>query len=611
MENKVELKVNVINQLRLLRQSTFKDKLCFLDEDFQNAQRAKAKNVKVYTSWDDEDVIIENDGDILKDPQCLFSIAESGWDDEVKKSENPFGMGFFSNITVSDCVEIYSGNLHILFDVNKMINTNNTDIQIEEVDEFYQGFKLILHNFDYDSVSRSYIKERVQLLGKYIQELEIYYNDEIQEKKDLTEGDDSIFQTQINEENFKGWIALDRYGWSNNVNIFYKGRLVCKLENSTYLKGDIHVDDRTLNLTSPDRKDIIRDEKYSKFRQDFRVYVESLCEEALLYGDEEYVEEYASAISYYINNDKIKNKIRFSTFKNERDLDYIRRIASIKKNNKKDKIENFKQVQLFLNKESEQQESKFEEVVIEAKIESKVPYAKGVIVHESTSSYEEGYTERPKISEKQIEERKGEEIIVTDIPTFWMSFNEIVDYEYKLNIIKHYNLKLIISRNKIESEILRGMKNTHNVLHISELSEDITIMGYLTNTELNKKEERASMILDMVSRILGKSHNIFAIGDLMVTKTISIKAINNKYELIEPDIAIIKDFASDKVYIDRSIIDISELKDTKEGNLCIEDYKFILTNIYDIISEASILIEGKTREEIMKQVLLTLGMGMI
>lgn len=32
----VELKVNVINQLKLLRQSTFKDIYCFLDEKLRN-----------------------------------------------------------------------------------------------------------------------------------------------------------------------------------------------------------------------------------------------------------------------------------------------------------------------------------------------------------------------------------------------------------------------------------------------------------------------------------------------------------------------------------------------------------------------------------------------
>lgn len=57
----VELKVNVINQLKLLRQSTFKDIYCFLDEDIQNAQRAKATEVRVTVDrWGEGTVTIEN-----------------------------------------------------------------------------------------------------------------------------------------------------------------------------------------------------------------------------------------------------------------------------------------------------------------------------------------------------------------------------------------------------------------------------------------------------------------------------------------------------------------------------------------------------------------------
>lgn len=73
-----ELKINALNQLKLLKQSTFKDPLCFLDEDIQNAQRAKAENVKVTTDYFAKTVTIFNDGAVLDDPQKLFSIAESG-----------------------------------------------------------------------------------------------------------------------------------------------------------------------------------------------------------------------------------------------------------------------------------------------------------------------------------------------------------------------------------------------------------------------------------------------------------------------------------------------------------------------------------------------------
>lgn len=81
----VEVKVNVINQLKLLRQSTFKDIYCFLDEDVQNAQRAGATEAKITVKKYEGTVTIENNGKILSNPQALFSIAESGWDDNVKK----------------------------------------------------------------------------------------------------------------------------------------------------------------------------------------------------------------------------------------------------------------------------------------------------------------------------------------------------------------------------------------------------------------------------------------------------------------------------------------------------------------------------------------------
>lgn len=611
MNDKVELKVNVINQLRLLRQSTFKDILCFLDEDIQNAQRAKAKNV--YVTVNSKSVIIENDGAILGNPQSLFSIAESGWDNETKETENPFGMGFFSNITISSLIEVYSGNKHITFDVDKMINTNNTEIFIEETKSITEGFKLVLNNFNFDVACSWDIRERVELLGKYIQELDIYYNGELQEKKDLTEGDDSVFQYKIDEEDCKGWISLGtNYWFGDNLNIFYKGRLVKKLENSAYLKGDIHIYDKTLNLTSPDRKDIIKDDKYCKFKEKIKEYAKRLCEEALLYGDETEVEDFANAIGYYIDKKEVKNKIKFLTLKDkgDRDLSYIKEIALAKKDNKN--IKNFKDYQLYLEKESNtQSESHFEEVEIEEKVVSEVPSAKGTIVHRGSSSYDEGYVEKPEIKE-ETQERKGEIIINNQEPVFWMGFSEIETYEYKYNILKHYGLRLIIARNKVEEEILKAMKDSDNVLHISELSEDVNIKGTLSNAILNIKEQRALMLLDLISRILGFNHNIFSIGDLMVTKEIKIEAIDVLNEIIEENITVLRNMASEKIYVDRSIIDFSDIEGNLDSKITVNDYKFILTHLYDIVEQSYLLCKNtKRKEEVMKQILLTLGQGKI
>ncbi|HID0768090.1 TPA: hypothetical protein ACXDAZ_002620 [Clostridium botulinum] len=612
MEGEVELKVNVINQLRLLRQSTFKDKLCFLDEDIQNAQRAKAKNVYITEKYIEDKIIIENDGELLENPQCLFSIAESGWDNEVKNSENPFGMGFFSNITVSNSIEIYSGNKYIVFDIDKMINTGSIAIPVQETDDFYNGFKIVLNNFKFEEVTLSEVKERVKNLGKYIQELDVYYNGEKQEKKDLMEGDNSVFQTQIEEDDFKGWMALGNSYWFNDsLNIFYKGRLICTLSNTPYLKGDIHVSDKTLNLTSPDRKDIIRDDKYLSFKNKIKIYTELLCEEALLNGDETDVERFSSTIGYYIDKSKVKNRINFLTFKTKEELDYLKDVAGARRKNKN--IENFKDFQIYLERESNiQSESHVDEFTIEDQIQNEIPKAKGTIMHEGSSSYSEGYIEKPKIEEKQTEEKKGEKIIKKDMPVFWMRFDEIEQYEFKFNMINHYNLKLIISRNEIETQILKNMQESDNVLHISELVEKIDCKGYLTNTELNIKEQRGLMLLNLISRILGANHNLFEIGDLMVTKTVKIDAVDKKYEIIEDDITIIKDSHVGKVYIDRNIIDTSDLEENLDIKITLADYKFILSNLYDVINQSYLLAEGEnTKDEIMEKVLLTLGKGMI
>lgn len=612
MEEKVELKVNIINQLRLLRQSTFKDVLCFLDEDIQNAQRAKATNV--YITVNKNTIIIENNGAILNNPQALFSIAESGWDNETKETENPFGMGFFSNITVSNLIEVFSGNKHIVFDVDNMIDTNNTEIKIEDLEESYQGFKLILNNFNFKTAPSYDITERVEQLGRYIQELNIYYNGKLQEKKDLTEGDDSCFQIKIDEDEIKGWLSLASSCWFNdNLNIFYKGRLVKKLENSPYIKGDIHIGDKTLSLTSPDRKDIIKDDKYYKFKATIQEYTKLLCEDAIINGNENEVEDFANAIGYYIDKKDVKNKIKFLTLKgqNEEDLKYIKKIDLVKKENKD--IDSFKDFQLFLKSESkEQSESHFEEIEIDEKVISGTPEAKGIVVHEGSNSYSGGYIEKPELKESETEEKTGEQIINNSEPIFWISFNEIDKYEFKFNMIKHYGLRIIVARNKVEEEILKGMKETDNVSHISGLVENVNIKDTLNNTELSIKEQRALMLLDLISRILGFNHNIFAIGDLMVVKEIEIESINIKNEVIEEKVTVLRNSGSEKVYVDRSIIDLTDIENNTNSEITIKDYKFILTNLYNLINESYLLCDGdKNADKIMQEILSALGQGVL
>lgn len=586
----VELKVNVINQLKLLRQSTFKDIYCFLDEDVQNAQRAKATEVRITVDRSEDKVIIENNGSTLTDPQSLFSIAESGWDDEVRNTENPFGMGFFSNITVSNLINAHSGNTYITFDVEDMISTNNTEIKVEEIDEYYDGFKLILSHFDFNTAPGYKIEERAEILGKYVHELDIYYNDELIEKKDLTEGDDSEYQFAIEDDDCSGWIALaGNYSWGDNLNVFYKGRLVSKLEGLPYLKGDLHISNKTLNLTSPDRKDIIKDEKLNEFKEYVKLYVEEYCNSLLTDGVED-INNYSSCIGYYSNKKAVKNRIKFMTFmsNNDDDIKYLEGIAIARRKDKN--IDNFKGYEIYLRKEAaSQNEQTISEVTIEPELETEPEEAKGRVYHESSYTSKDGYVEVPTIEDKDLVEREGSLIMQEREPVFFIAFNEVEQYEYKLNVAKHYSLKIIVSRNDVETSILKTMKESDNVLHISELKEEVKVKGYLSNTDLSVKESRAMMIFDMISRIFGFDHNVFAVGDLMVTKSVSVESINVYEELVEPNVVVLKDYQNQKVYVDRSVINKNKLREDTDETLDIFDYQFIMANFKEIMKQISLI----------------------
>lgn len=606
MSNKVELKVNVINQLKLFRQSTFKDILCFLDEDVQNAQRAKATELKVVTDRYSNTLTIENNGGVLDNPQSLFSIAESGWDNNVKKSENPFGMGFFSNISVSNLVEVITGNKHIIFDVDKMIDSGDCNLEVLEADEYYDGFKLILNNFNYDEIPNYEIRERVKRLGKYIHELDIYYNGDIQEKKDLTECESEYaFSTVIEDRDAKGWIAIaNNYSFSNGVAIYYKGRFVTDIDYP-YLKGDIHINDRVLNLTSPDRKDIIKDKKYEEFRELLNIYIGEMAYDAYMEGHDSDIEEYHSAIGYYIDKKQLMKTASFSVFKGDDKIAYLKDIAKAKRKNKK--ISTFSDYTGMLNKDrSIQGESHLEEVVVVEQMKSTVEMARGIYHVDGSSSYEHGRTIKPEIKEDDVIDEDGEVIFNNDETMFWIGFNEIEEFEHKFNIIKHYGLKLIVARNKVEQSILNKINEEKKVFHISDLQEDVKFESTISNTELNIKERRVLMILDMISNMFGYSNNIFSIGDVMTTKIINVEKAELEDRIIDENIVIIKDSVSKKVYVDRSIINTSKIVDNLDDELTLKDVQFVLQNIQDI-AEAVALLKGAGTTDVKNSIIEALG----
>ncbi len=200
----------------------------------------------------------------------------------------------------------------------------------------------------------------------------------------------------------------------------------------------------------------------------------------------------------------------------------------------------------------------------------------------------------PEIKESDLIEKYGSEIINDTDPIFYIGFKEVVDYECQLNVAKHYNLKIIVARNDVEMSVLKNMKETDKILHISDLKEKISIKGDLSNTILTKKEQRAMMIFGLISKVMGFDHNVFAVGDLMVTKNIIVDALGTEENIIDDDIVVLKDDLSKKVYVDRSIINKNKLKESDNESLDLCDYQFILSNFKMIVRQLSLLASGST-----------------
>ena len=67
------------------------------NELFQNARRAGANSIKV-TQFDDPDfgpsIRVKDDGPGLANPETLFTLGQSSWDEQMCKAEDTAGMGF-------------------------------------------------------------------------------------------------------------------------------------------------------------------------------------------------------------------------------------------------------------------------------------------------------------------------------------------------------------------------------------------------------------------------------------------------------------------------------------------------------------------------------------
>lgn len=89
----------------------FSTSFTVLGELMQNSRRAGATHVVFNVDVEKKVITISDDGDGIADFSKLIQLCESGWDEQVTLSEQPFGMGFFSVFYACNNVTIRSKGL--------------------------------------------------------------------------------------------------------------------------------------------------------------------------------------------------------------------------------------------------------------------------------------------------------------------------------------------------------------------------------------------------------------------------------------------------------------------------------------------------------------------
>jgi hypothetical protein len=556
IEKNIEIRVNVINEMKKLRTLTYGDRLSWVEELIQNTQRAGARNVWIKTERDK--FTIEDDGKGLDDPQILFEKSTSGWGEEVS-SQNPFGEGFFSTLMVANKIKVRSIGFEAVFDVRKMFEQNTLDCITIKGSARRSGFVVELTDLE-DEYDVWTVEQRVREVAQFISLMNFYLNGEKLTHKKFTDTDGSPFAKVIDNEYVVGWLrpfkwgSEDGYG-GDGYKVYAQERFVKEIYASG-LKGIVLLKDGMVDLRSPDRKEIIRNEKLQKFTEVMNLEIKEMFKGILQNGGDEDIDKYADFIDRYVPVEEYKPLIKFVyATDNEKFKEILEKI--------KDKADAGEQIDF--TQIAEEVEMEEQAIVEELELRNEVPKATETVT-----------IERP---EPQVEKVKTGSELREEKITFYVKKSEVDLFIDKLSLAEYHRLPVIIVRNKLEEKVLEGMEN---FLHIKELKERVELSAQLKKVgAIDEVEERALWIFEVISKGLGFSKNIFKIGDMTVYKEIKIGGEEIVKEA-EPALAVAR---GSEIYIDRGCLKKSRLVASNSKNILNSDRAFIATNMKVIAHE--------------------------
>jgi hypothetical protein len=105
----------------------FASKLSVVRELIQNARRAGSPVVNI--SWDAtaKKLVVADEGDGITDFQKLFTVAQTGWSEDMQQQEAPWGTGFMSAVYAAKEIEIVSNGIALKAKTADILNFSSIE----------------------------------------------------------------------------------------------------------------------------------------------------------------------------------------------------------------------------------------------------------------------------------------------------------------------------------------------------------------------------------------------------------------------------------------------------------------------------------------------------
>lgn len=563
----MEVKINVINEMKKLRQSTYSNKYAWVKELIQNGQRANAKHINVTVTADT--IIVEDDGIGCTDPETLFEKNVSGWNSNVVSNENPFGEGFFSTLMAANIIIVESVGFKCIFDVNRMFAENTTDVIEMEKNNRKSGFKVTLTNLLSDIYYYRVIQEFTDI-GKYIKNPKIIVNENKVKYEGLNPNTNKPFIHYIDNDYFKGWIRP--YSWRNDdwgdafVKCFAFDRLIKDSTKCSGVYGVIHFKPNAVNLRSPDREEFIFDTLYDNAYNVFLDEVRKMYVKVVKFGTDVQIKNFETYIDKYTEIEDYKKYIKFK----------------------------------FIGKTSKIKVTNMENAVAETnKVSAGIINTAITDIANSTyddTDYDDVHIsvicDKKHVGRKKLEfdngncNQTGDKIDGRSSYGFYVKSNEISDYTDHLAIAEYHNIPVIEIRNCLEEKVI---SNNSKFQHISKMADSIHLKCKYANTKPKADYEiRVLKVLNKIMEVINVESNLFIICDTNISRVLEINGKTKPIETVD----VLATAYKGKIYLNRKYLCAYTNLNCNSNDLTMEDIRFVMVNLETICHEMSHALYG-------------------